>query len=164
MARTVDQTRTSDQWERLYVSLRPDLTRSLVAATGGYDGVEDAIQDAFAKALRTQPESMTNPEGWFFTVALNCLRRARRRAAVFRPLTGEPSASTRELDAALDRNTAMRALRSLPERERTLLVAKYYVGLSQEEIARVLGMSRGTVSAAISRAVARLREIEEAVR
>ncbi|MDE3192579.1 MAG: hypothetical protein KGN00_02720 [Chloroflexota bacterium] len=42
MARTVDRTRTSDQWERLYVSLRPHLTRALVAAsyyvTGGAVG------------------------------------------------------------------------------------------------------------------------------
>ena len=153
--------RSSAEWEELYLALRPNLTRALVAACGSYEGVEDAIQDAFARAFKGRLAGVESVEGWLFTVALNALRRSRRRARLFTAIAGDPAASTRELDAALDRSEALHAMRSLPERERTLLVGKYYIGLTQEELARVTGLSRGTVSAAISRATALLREREE---
>lgn len=153
--------RTSAEWEELYLSLRPNLTRALVAASGAYEGVEDAIQEAFAKGIGGRLERIDNLEGWLFTVALNSLRRSRRRARLFTAFSGDPPASSRELDMALERNDTLRAMRELPERERTLLIGKYYVGLTQEELARVTGLPRGTVSAAISRATALLREREE---
>jgi len=59
--------------------------------------------------------------------------------------------------AAEDSATISRLLRVLTERERELLVAKFYVGLTQDELANALGISRGTVSSAISRAAARFR-------
>lgn len=75
--------RTEADWKELYLSARSDLTRALVAATGSYDGVEDAIQDAFAEAIRSRLAGIANVEGWLFTVALNRLRRSRRRARLF---------------------------------------------------------------------------------
>jgi RNA polymerase sigma factor (sigma-70 family) len=54
----------------------------------------------------------------------------------------------------------VRALLALPARDREVLVAKHYVGMTQEEIARHMKIPRGTVSAAISRAAARVRELE----
>jgi RNA polymerase sigma factor (sigma-70 family) len=153
--------RSNEDWEQLYLSLRPNLTRALVGASGAYEGTEDAIQDAFATALRADLERVSNLEGWLFTVALNRLRRSRRRARLFGAFTRDQPSPTRELDMALARNDAVRALRVLSERDRTLLVGKYYVGLTQDELAKAMGISRGTVSAAIARAVARLRDIEE---
>jgi RNA polymerase sigma-70 factor (ECF subfamily) len=161
VAETEDDSRSGADWEGLYQSLRPNLIRALVAATGAYEGTEDAVQDAFARALRTDPGQISNVEGWLFTVALNCLRRSRRRSRLFRPFKRDQISSTRELDAALARNDAVQALQALPERDRTLLVGKYYVGLTQEGLSKALGIPRGTVSAAISRATARLRMMEE---
>lgn len=161
VADTRPRDKTSAEWEALYLSLRPNLTRALVAASGSYEGVEDAIQEAFAKGIAVRLAGVENVEGWLFTVALNSLRRSHRRARLFTAFASDPPSSTRELDAALDRSDALRAMRALPERERVLLVGKYYVGLTQDELARLTGLSRGTVSAAISRATARLREREE---
>jgi len=45
----------------------------------------------------------------------------------------------------------------LSERQRTIVVAHYYLGLSQEEIAKALGLRRGTVSATVSQSLARMR-------
>jgi RNA polymerase sigma factor (sigma-70 family) len=46
------------------------------------------------------------------------------------------------------------ALRRLPERQREALVLRYYLELSEEEIARTMGISRGTVKSATSRGLA----------
>ena len=48
------------------------------------------------------------------------------------------------------------AIRALPGRQREALVLRFYLDLSQEETARVMGISTGTVKSATSRAVAAL--------
>lgn len=147
-------------WESVYVSARPTLVRALAAATGTYDGVEDAIQDAFAEAIRRAPVDLRSVEGWLYAVALNRLRSSQRRAAVLRRLRLAPPRTADPLDAALRRADIGRVLRALSPRERELLVAKHYIGLTQEEIARYMRLPRGTVSAALSRAAAHFRELE----
>jgi DNA-directed RNA polymerase specialized sigma24 family protein len=52
-----------------------------------------------------------------------------------------------------------RQLGRLSRRDRELLIGKYYIGLSQEDLGRLCGMKRGTVAAAISRAATRLRAV-----
>jgi len=46
----------------------------------------------------------------------------------------------------------------LTERQRAIVVAHYYLGLTQDEIADALDIRRGTVSATVSQALARMRE------
>jgi RNA polymerase sigma-70 factor (ECF subfamily) len=147
-------------WEELYARLRPTLVRALAATAGSYEGVEDAIQEAFADAMHKRPAELRSPEGWLYAVALNKLRGARRRAAVLAHLRLSPPPSSHDLDDALRRIDVTRTLLELGERDRALLVAKHYVGMTQQEIARHLGVPRGTVSAAISRAAARFRQLE----
>ena len=48
--------------------------------------------------------------------------------------------------ALLERSAVIAALHGLPARQREVLVLRYYVGLSEAEIARTLGISQGTVS------------------
>ena len=146
------------EWAGEYERLRPTLVRALVAATGSYEGVDDAIQDAFEEALRRTPGTH-NLSGWIYTVALNRIRRAHRRGRLFANLFDPPAAS-RELDDAALRIDLIRVLARLSPRERELLVAKYYLGMTQDEIASALKVPRGTVSAAISRASARLKQME----
>src|SRR5437879_222127 len=88
-------------WELVYERSRPSLVRALTAATGSYDGVEDAIQDAFGEALRRSPSALANVEGWLFTVALNRLRSHHRRAQILRRLGLMAAPRESELDRAL---------------------------------------------------------------
>lgn len=147
-------------WDELYVRARPGLVRALSAATGSYDGVEDAIQDAFSEAIRRAPKDLRSVEGWLYTVALNRVRSQRRRAAMLRRLRFASTPPPSELDRALERADISRVLSALTPRERELLVAKHYVGMTQDEIAKYMRLPRGTVAAAISRAAARFREME----
>jgi RNA polymerase sigma factor (sigma-70 family) len=150
--------RNAESWERLYERLRPRLVRALTAVTGGFEGAEDAVQNAFLAAIQRNVSREEPIEGWLFVTGLNEMRRQHRRRGRRHPVALQ---ARRELDEALDRIELIRLLSQLEERERTLLVAKYYVGLEQREIAQLLGMPRGTVAAAISRACARLRALEE---
>jgi RNA polymerase sigma factor (sigma-70 family) len=147
-------------WGQLHAELWPGLVRALSAANGGYAHVEDAIQEAFAQALSGRaPAELRSPEAWLFTVALNELRRHRRRSTWSLRTAAEP-AHADGIDEAIQRISVLRTLARLPARDRQLLVAKYYVGLTQNEIASAMGLRQGTVASAIARAARRFRDFE----
>ena len=50
------------------------------------------------------------------------------------------------------------ALRTLPPRQRAVMVLRYYDGLSEAEIAHALGVTQGTVKSQASKAIASLRQ------
>ena len=61
-----------------------------------------------------------------------------------------------------DRAEVMTAVARLPRRAREVLVLRYYLDLTDTEIAAALGVSRGTVSSTASRAIAALaRDLKE---
>jgi RNA polymerase sigma factor (sigma-70 family) len=151
----------AERWGALYEQLRPNLMRALAAATGTYEGVEDAIQEAFAAALKQAPADLRSPEAWLFVVALNKLRNQQRRTRLAATLRLAPPPGPHELDDALRRADVISTLQKLTSRERELLVAKYYVGMSQDEIAKHMGIARGTVASGVSRAAARFRELDQ---
>ena len=65
-----------------------------------------------------------------------------------------------EVDAAnqhADRDALVAELAKLPRKQRTVIVLRYYGGLSDREIATDLGCSAGTVRSHASRALAALR-------
>ena len=58
---------------------------------------------------------------------------------------------------ALEREDVIRALHRLPRRQREVLVLRYYVDLSEAQIADAIGISRGAVKSHASRGMAALR-------
>ena len=55
-----------------------------------------------------------------------------------------------------ERREVLQAIARLPRRQREVLVLRYFLGLSDSEIAADLGVSRGTVVSTASRALAAL--------
>lgn len=147
---TIDRSR----WEQLYRRAFPDVYRAVLGVVLDPNVALDAVHDAFEVGLRNPPAEDTNLAGWLFRVAVRrALRiRLRRPRAVLAP----PYAS--ELDHALDRIETSRLLALLSTRQRAIVVAHYFLGLRQEEIAELLGIRRGTVGSTISHALARMRE------
>ena len=65
--------------------------------------------------------------------------------------------------AAERRRAVLDALRPLPDRQREVLALRYYLDLSEADIADTLGISRGAVKSHASRGVAALRTLMEDV-
>lgn len=146
---------THARWEDLYDRAFPQVYRALVAATFDRDRALDGLHDAFEEGLRRPPPDDRNLEGWLYRVALRKTRRgifrARRELPEVTGAAGDPT------EAVLDRLEVGRLLRLLTERQRAIVVAHYYLGLSHEDIATSLAVRRGTVSATLSQSLARMR-------
>ena len=147
---------TPDRWAELYDRAFPQVYRALVAATFDRERALDGLHDAFEEGLRRPPQSARNLEGWLYRVALRKTRRGIFRA---QRESGRSEATTAgDIAALLDRLEVGRLLGLLTERQRAIVVAHYYLGLTHEEIADALGVRRGTVSATVSQSLARMRE------
>ena len=73
-----------------------------------------------------------------------------------KPAPDMPSAEHGAM-ALLERSAVIAALRALPERQREVLVLRYYADLSEADIAAAMGISRGAVKSHTSRGMAALR-------
>lgn len=145
-----------------FVALRlTPLYRYALVLTGNPHDAEDLVQEALTRTglAWRRVRRKDDPEGYVRTtmarIMANRWRRPRRER-----LTAEPPDVPVE-DHRLDRTTSEEsfdaALAGLPRRMRAVLVLRYAEQLSEEEIAQVLGCSRGTVKSQASRALARLR-------
>ncbi|HUD37431.1 MAG TPA: sigma-70 family RNA polymerase sigma factor [Streptosporangiaceae bacterium] len=129
---------------------------------------EDVVQDAFIGLYRALPRLKDHGEiqPYLRAAVINRARsvlrsrsRALRRAVLHEPPGRSAEAVVLE-DA--DRAEVMTAVARLPRRAREVLVLRYYLDLTDTEIAAALGVSRGTVSSTASRAIAALaRDLKE---
>jgi RNA polymerase sigma-70 factor (ECF subfamily) len=159
----VDTTTERLRWESAYRSAFPRVYRGLLALGARPDEAEDALQDAFVKGLeRGAARPVTAVDGWVFVVASRAWRARRIRDRLLLPWT---LLTDREAPSSADvSRDVLAALRRLPVRQRQIVVARYILGLSQEETAELFGIARGTVSATTYQAIAALRrhmEVQE---
>lgn len=141
-----------ERWAELYRYSFPKVYRALVATLLNAELARDALHHAFLVGLENPPEDR-NPEGWLYRVALRHARRPLRHLSLWRDVRAEGP----ERDV-LDRIEVGQLLLLLTERQRSVVVAHYYLGLTQIEIADLLDVSRGTVGATISAALTRMRK------
>ena len=143
-------------WQSLYQTAVPSVYRALLATLRDPQLAEDALHEAFAEGLRKPPTRNDNLAGWLFRVGI---RHARRRRWNVLSLDRQPDqAAADELAVLLDRLEAGRLLALLTERQRALVVAHYYLRLTQAETAALFGVRTGTVSATIAQALTRMRK------
>jgi RNA polymerase sigma-70 factor (sigma-E family) len=123
---------------------------------------EDVVQDAFTALYRALPRLHDHDRllPYLRTAVINgcrsALRGRRRDARLVVPEV--PAAASAETSVLLseERRAVFAALSRLPRRSREVLALRYYLDLTDREIAETLGVSRGTVSSTASRAVAAL--------
>jgi RNA polymerase sigma-70 factor (ECF subfamily) len=134
------------------------------------DDAEDAAQEAFVKAYaalgRFRAGAPFRP--WLLRIVANEARNRRRtagrqaglalRAAEDRPsgIDAAPSPETAVLDHER-RSWLLAAVNALRDEDREVLGARYFLDLSEAEMAETLGIPRGTVKSRLSRALTRLR-------
>ncbi len=155
-----------NDWASLYEAEYPRLLRALAAMGGDGDAAEDAAQEAFVKAHRHRLERLDRPGAWLLVVGTRELFRHRLRQQRERERWADVAAtpSSAPYDAATDRADLLAALRELPERQRAMVVARFYYGLSYDEISRSFGVRGGTVGATLHQAIAKLRQLHLAGR
>jgi RNA polymerase sigma-70 factor (sigma-E family) len=144
------------------------LVRLAVLLTGDQATAEDVVQDAFVGFHRALPKlrDMDKALGYLRTSVVNGCRSARRARKRLQPGHVEHELPVISAESAVlaeqDRREVLAAVARLPVRAREILALRYYLDLSYGEIAATLGVSRGTVSSTISRALAALgRDLKE---
>lgn len=158
---------TPEGFEELYRETFPRVYAYVASLLRNCAAAEDATAAAFERAYRKRDSFSPrrgSPEAWVFGIARNAaldeLRRQKRRAQ----LESEPvdvwSPSPDEAAEQAFRHDEVRAaLASLDARDRDLVALKFAGGLSNAEIARVLGISQTNVGSRLHRAVEKLRKV-----
>lgn len=147
--------------EELLTAKGVHLRRTATLLAGSPDEGEDLLQAALERAFRRW-RSVGDPEGYLRRTMYNLAADGWRRRQAWRaklPLLGQPAATRDEMVVVDDRDRLVRMLRTLPPRQRTAVVLRYWEDLSEDDAARAMGCSPGTVKAAASRGLARLREL-----
>ncbi len=126
---------------------------------GNAADAEDVAQEVLEELYRTW--SSVRPDtamAYARTAVVNRSRSLQRRRAVARRFA--PSLARPEADASVlpEDGWLWELVQTLPRRQREVVVLRYWCDLSEAEIARVLGVSAGTVKSSASRAQARLAE------
>lgn len=138
------------------------LLRTAFLLTGDVGHAEDLVQLALERTARRWSGLAGAPESFARTVLLHAAidRQRRRRARVQEVFDDvcEPSIAD-GVDRLLLRRDIVVALQQLPSQQRAALVLRYLLDLSEQETARELGVSVGTVKSAVSRALDRLRAL-----
>jgi RNA polymerase sigma-70 factor, ECF subfamily len=157
---------SSESFEFLYERTFPRVYAYVASLLRDRSAAEDVTAQAFERAFRKRRSyrvSRGTAEAWLFGIARNAaldeLRRRKRRAS----LEADPEDdSLRPVDDlaehSLRRESVRAALASLPGPERDLVALKFVGGLSNAEIARVLGTTESNVGTRLHRTITKLRE------
>jgi RNA polymerase sigma-70 factor, ECF subfamily len=144
-----------DQLEELYRSRLPEFRRVAAGIAGDRELGCDAVQEAFASAVRKRRTFRGNGtlEAWVWRIVVNAARDVRRR----RPALAEP------YEASSNGHGPVVPLDLLTDRQREIVFLHYYADLDYGAIAEALEISPGTVGATLNAARQTLRSALEEV-
>lgn len=134
----------------------------LACALAGPAEADDVAQQAWTQALAAYPglRSADNLRGWLLTITHRCATDVHRRRARTPVATGDvPERSdpmATEVDV-VDDGPLWRAVRALPERQRTALALRYLADLDHATVATAMGTTPAATRRLVSDALATLR-------
>jgi RNA polymerase sigma-70 factor (sigma-E family) len=143
-----------------------ELVRVAAFILGDGGAAEDVVQDVFVRVYERTELLSGDPRHYLRSAVINGCRSTLRRSRLIRrhaeqhgqlsscpPLTTEEAALLDE-----DRRRVLTALAALPRRRREVLVLRFYLEMSEAEIADTLGISPGTVKSTAARGLAALAQ------
>jgi RNA polymerase sigma-70 factor (sigma-E family) len=153
----------------LYEAHALGLVRLAYVMLGDRAAAEDVVQEAFGGLYRRwdQLADVGRALQYVRSSVLNGCRSAlRRRRVQDIQAVHQPSAVSAEsaVLASEERREVMRALRRLPDRQREVLVLRFYLDQPEAAIAQAMGISQGTVRSTAHRALAALGRLLEETR
>ena len=153
---------TVRDFEALYRSCRDDVYGYVATMVRDAATAEDVVATAFERAYqhhRQYDPRRGTERAWVFGIARNAaldeLRRRKRHAALLLEPADESAAPAED---PTQRATVRAALDTLRTREREIVALKYGAGLSNGELAGVLGVSDSNAGTLVHRAMTKLRE------
>lgn len=167
VATAKDAPREADlAFDRLYKSSRDDVYAYVASLVRDPAAAEDVTATAFERAYRKRSRfdpSRGEPRAWLFGIARNAALDELRRRGRQAELAAEPadlaSLPTPESAEASERRLAVSAaLARLDPRERELIALKFFAGLTNAEIAAVVGIGESNAGTRLHRAMTKLRE------
>jgi RNA polymerase sigma-70 factor (ECF subfamily) len=144
--------------EHLYRERYLRFRNGVAPVAGSYDAAHDAVQEGFARALRSsrQYSGRGSLEGWIWRIVLRTALEQRRPGEAQQLDDVDPAFVEPERDFAL---TA--AVQALPPRRRLIVFLRYFADLPYRTIADVLEIDEGTVAATLAQARQALAETLE---
>ncbi|WP_444952130.1 SigE family RNA polymerase sigma factor [Micromonospora ureilytica] len=149
-------------FEEYVLTRGPALMRLARLLTGDDYRAEDLVQDVLARAFVRWPKivRVERPEAYVRRMLVNAnaswwRRRSSREVSVSR-VVDRPGVGDLGTDA-VERDAMRRLIVSLPQRQRAVLVLRYYEDLDDVAIAEILDCSPATVRTHAMRALATLR-------
>lgn len=166
----MDADPTGEIWLReLYDAQWSGMVRLASLMLGSSDRAEEIVQDGLVAVhqRRDQFDSLGHAGAYLRMTVVNRCRSAHRHRAVVNRYRPDPTPGVETPEAAATRqethDEVMEALRSLPQRQREVLILRFYSEASEAEIAETLGISRGAVKSHAHRGVQALRGVLESV-
>ena len=157
-----------DAGTMLYAGHYRSLVRLAALLLRDAGAAEEVVQDSFV-AMHGAWRRLSDPDRALAYLRQSVVNRSRsalrHRTVVARNAPRPPpDAASAEHGAmvALEHAEVLAALRLLPQRQREVLVLRYYADLSEADIADAIGISRGAVKSHASRGMAALRDTLEA--
>lgn len=146
----------------LFAEHHMGLVRLAYVMVGDRQTAEDVVQDAFARthAGRGRLRDTSRALAYIRSAVLNGCRSVLRRrlTALRRTVPYQPPAWSAESAVLLseERREVLLALRALPRRQREALTLRYYLDLSDQEIAETMGVGASTARSTIARGLVAL--------
>ncbi|MEV4160355.1 RNA polymerase sigma factor [Nonomuraea dietziae] len=137
--------------------------QSLVRLAGllGADDPEDIAQEAFARLHTRRLRDEGAALGYLRSIVCNLTRNRLRHLRITRLRRPEPPEHARSSEHAVlvaeEHRELLAALDALPRRQREALILRYWLDLSEREIAEAMGVTPGSVKTHASRGLAALR-------
>lgn len=154
-----------DEIAQLHARHYVPLVRLAVALIDHRESAEEVVQDAFLATLRRWPH-LRDPsaaQAYLRRAVVNGSRdrlRARRvRRAATAPQAAHVPSPEDEVLMLEEHRALIEALRTLPRRQREVLVLRYFSDLTERETADAVGISIGGVKSSAHRGIAALRHL-----
>ena len=154
------------EFDELYLTSRDDVYSYVAGLLRDPSAAEEVTAIAFERAFRRRHKfdpGRGSPRAWLFGIARNAALDELRRRGRQAELAADPedpgaAVGSDVAEASLRRAALARALSELSPRERELIALKFFAGLTNSEIADVIGVSESNAGTRLHRVVTKLRE------
>ena len=153
-------------YEQLYDRYFDQIYSYVYYHCGSREQAEDITAATFQRGLEDLPNFQWRGvpySAWLFRVAGNLLSRDRRRPAWLELEEGtgadNPDGDPDSLVVRLDENSRLHdAIRALPADQRQAILLRFFAGMRNKDVGKVMNRSEGAVKLLVFRGVSRLRE------